>query len=244
MGRPGKPLISRDRAARAALNVIDVHGLEALNLEMVAKRMGVKAPSLYYHFRSKSELLSEVARLILLNAKLPRRRNRDWFKELLELNLAVRRSVLQHPNAAPLLLQFFPRHLLLSGYNYWIASCPLPMEQRMIMIDGLEKLTFGSALFEAACRARGIAPMPEFDHDLLPHLAEAVRSNHLDEEASFIETLKRFLDGFGVREGVRDNPPPTAKKPAAPRTVKPKAVTATKPPSKVAKTPAKKATPA
>src|SRR3546814_3495147 len=53
VGRPAKPLISRDRAARAALGAIDIHGLEALSLELVAQRLGVKAPSLYYHFKHK-----------------------------------------------------------------------------------------------------------------------------------------------------------------------------------------------
>jgi len=196
LGRPEKPLISRDRAARAALGVIDVHGLEALSLELVSQRMGVKAPSLYYHFHSKAELLSEVAKMILLDVRIPEHAPDDWEGAVLDLNIAVRRSILQHPNAAPLLLQFFPRRLLLGAYDRWIAGCPLPMDQRMVLIEGLEKLTFGSALFEAAYRAQGIEPMPDFDRVRLPNLAEAVRLNRHDSEATFIETLKRYLAGF------------------------------------------------
>lgn len=215
MGRPEKPLISRDRAARAALGVIDIHGLDALSLELVSQRMGVKAPSLYYHFHSKAELLSEVAKMILLDVKIPEHAPDQWEEAVLDLNVAVRRSILQHPNAAPLLLQFFPRRLLLGAYDRWIAGCPLPMEQRMVLIEGLEKLTFGSALFEAAYRSQGIEPMPDFDRARLPNLAEAVRLNPLDSEAAFIETLRRYLAGFHV--------PLTGAKPiaAAPRPAKP-----------------------
>ncbi|MGQ0697069.1 MAG: TetR/AcrR family transcriptional regulator [Panacagrimonas sp.] len=196
MGRPASPLISRDRAARAALGVIDVHGLDALSLELVAQRMGVKAPSLYYHFKDKAELLSEIARLILVDVQAPDPKGADWKQALISLSLATRRSILQHPNAAPLLLHFFPRHLLLAAYDHWIAPCSLPTDQHMVLIEGLEKITMGSALFEASCRSRSIEPMPQFDRARLPHLANAIRANSLGEEALFVATISAFLDGL------------------------------------------------
>ena len=196
MGRPAKPLISRERAARAALSVIDVHGLEALSLELVANRLGVKAPSLYYHFRHKAELLAEIARLLLADVRVPNPKSNDWKAALIELAVATRRSVLQHANAAPLLLQFFPRHLLIGGYEHWIKPCPLPPEMHLTLIEGTEKLTFGNSLFEAACRSRGIDPMPSFDRTRYPHLAKALRSNLHDDEAIFVATMSAFLTGL------------------------------------------------
>ena len=221
MGRPAKPLISRDRAARAALGVIDVHGLEALSLELVAQRMGVRAPSLYYHFKHKAELLSEIARLLLLDVQVPEAKGVQWKQALLNLSIATRRSILQHPNAAPLLLQFFPRHLLLAAYDHWIATCDLPVDLHMVLIEGLEKITMGSALFEASCRSRSMAPMPQFDRDKLPHLASAVRANGLDDEALFIATMTAFLDGLSppvpmpVRRAATTGRIAAKKKPAA-----------------------------
>lgn len=202
MGRPAKPLISRDRAARAALSVIDVHGLEALSLELVAQRMGVRAPSLYYHFKHKAELLSEIARLLLLDVQVPEAKGVEWKQALLNLSIATRRSILQHPNAAPLLLQFFPRHLLLAAYDRWIATCDLPADKHMVLIEGLEKITMGSALFEASCRSRSMAPMPQFDREKLPNLAGAVRANGLDDEALFVATMSAFLEGLSPAAGV------------------------------------------
>ena len=61
MARPSKPLISRSNAAEAALEVIDEHGLEELSLGLVAKKLGVRPPSLYHHFKDKGELLDAVA---------------------------------------------------------------------------------------------------------------------------------------------------------------------------------------
>ncbi len=219
MGRPTKPLISRERAARAALGVIDVHGLETLSLELVANRLGVKAPSLYYHFKHKAELLAEVARLILIDVQAPDPKT-HWKQALLALAVATRRSILQHPNAAPLLLQFFPRHLLLAAYDHWIEPCSLPPEKHLILLEGLEKLTFGAALFEAAYRSRSIEPMPQFDRARLPNLAKALRSNMLGEEALFMATLQTFLDGFSMPAAIEATPlaatlKKTARKPAS-----------------------------
>jgi len=214
VGRPARPLISRERAARAALGVIDVHGLDALNLELIAHRLGVKAPSLYYHFKDKAELLAEVARLILVDVevKAPSAPSGDWREHLLAVSIATRRSILQHANAAPLLLQFFPRHLLLSAYDHWVGIFPLPKNQHMVVIEGLEKLTMGSALFEAACRSRGIEPMPAFDRAKLPHLADALRSNAHGDEALFIQTVSRFLSAFPSNDAADANLPISARR--------------------------------
>jgi len=71
LARPSTPLISREGAARAALAVIDQHGLEGWSLDEVARALGVRAPSLYQHFKGKSDLLAEVAMLILKDIPAP-----------------------------------------------------------------------------------------------------------------------------------------------------------------------------
>ncbi len=196
MGRPSKSLISRERAAKAALSIMDTQGLQSLSLEAVARRLGVKAPSLYYHFKDKNELLSEVALILLKDIDAPKIDENDWEKTLIRLCKAARRSILQHPNAAPLLLQFFPRRILLGAYDFWISMCPYPADVQMVIIEGTEKLTYASALFEAAARSYGVAPMPEFDLEQFPHLAKAVRENPHDDEELFEATIAAFLRGF------------------------------------------------
>lgn len=196
MGRPSKSLISRERAAKAALSVIDTQGLQSLSLEHVARRLGVKAPSLYYHFKNKNELLSEVALTLLMNIEPPKIDENDWEKTLIRLCKSARRSILQHPNAAPLLLQFFPRRILLGAYDFWISMCPYPPETHMAIIEGTEKLTYASALFEAAARSYGIEPMPDYDLEQFPNLTTAVKANPYDDEEMFEEAITAFLRGF------------------------------------------------
>src|SRR5262245_1192740 len=113
MARPQKPIISKERAARAALDVVNLHGLEGFSLVLVADRLGVKAPSLYYHFKGRDELLAEAARHLMLHSPMPPLDpSVDWRDAVIKVSLASWRTVLRYPRAAPLLLQFFPRHLL------------------------------------------------------------------------------------------------------------------------------------
>lgn len=197
MGRPSKPIISKDRAANAALEVIDEEGLDGLSLQRVAKKIGVKAPSLYYHFHNKADMMAAVARLILKQAYVPDiELEPDWREFLVKQCIAARKSILRHPNAAPLMLQFFPRHLMLGAYEHWIQKYNVSPELQMLVLDGTEKLTFGSALLGAMSRAQGLAPLPPFNPDTHEHLATAVNANSFDEDAMFEESVRRFLSAF------------------------------------------------
>lgn len=196
MGRPEKALISRERAARAALDIIDVQGLDGLSLDLVAKRLGVKAPSLYHHFKGKSELLSDVALCILRDIRPEVHDGMPWEETLIRVCTAARRTILLHPNAAPLLLEHFPRHIFLERYDYWTSKCPYPPEMHLVIIEGTDKLTYGSALFAAAARSRGKPEMPDFDVTKFPHVATAVRASPFNDEGLFVESLRYFLAGL------------------------------------------------
>lgn len=187
-------MISRRGAAEAALAVIDEHGLGGFNLSRVAARLGVKPPSLYHHFRDKNALLAEVA-LLLLDPTPFVLTETDWAERLIELCVLTRRSLLLHPNATSLLLHFFPRHLLVDAYDRAVREDPFPHEMHLAVIEGTEKITFGSALFEAAARADGVPAMHPVDPDLYPALTRSVAANPFDEEQLFIETLRIFLEG-------------------------------------------------
>jgi len=198
LGRPRKPLISRENAVAAAIEVIDRDGLEAFNLGSVARRLGVKSPSLYYHFSDRAELLDQVARHLLLSARRDQDQQGPWDELTITLCVDTRRSLLAHPNAAPLLLQFFPRHLLLWAYEQAVIGYPARRELHMAILEGVEKLTFGSSMFEASARARGVPPMPEVDAELYPNLARSMAANPYDNEGAFVQALRIFFAGVKV----------------------------------------------
>jgi len=179
--------------------VIDADGLDAFSLGSVAKRLGVKSPSLYYHFADKAELLAEVARFILIDLAFEEDATRTWEERTLALCIETRRSILKHPNTAPLLLQFFPRHLMLRAYEQTVKGYPQTRELHMAILEAIEKFTFGSTLFEASARARGVPPMPDVDPERFPNLAQSVAANRFDDEETFVEALRTIFAGVRFR---------------------------------------------
>ncbi len=200
MARPKNPLISRDGAVRAALEEIDADGLDAFNLGRVAKRLGVAAPSLYHHFRDKNEILTEVARLILVEAEEPARLPADdWREALIALAISARRSILRHPKAAPLLLMFPPRHVALRAYERSLRLFEkkrVPKDLHMPIVNGMDSIVFGASLLTASARAQGIEAFPIFDPANFPSLTNAIKANTLDEEEIFVRVARSFLDGI------------------------------------------------
>lgn len=192
-------MISRRNAAEAALAVIDEHGLEGFNLAHVARRIGVKAPSLYHHFRDKTELLAEVARLILRDVPPLHPADDSWQERLIARCIETRRTLLRHPRAATLILHQFPRHLLLSAYELAASEQTFALAARMAVIEGAEKFTYGSALFAATALADRVRPMPPVDGEAFPALAQALSANPFDDEQLFVEVLRMFLTGAEAR---------------------------------------------
>ncbi|MFV0275625.1 MAG: TetR/AcrR family transcriptional regulator [Parahaliea sp.] len=198
MGRPSKPMISREGAIQAALEILDEEGLDKLSLQAVARRMGVRAPSLYYHFENKSELMAGVARLILSRPPPSRiNRQKDWKESMVDLCKWARKTMLKHPNAAPLLLEVYPEQVMLPTYEFWLRQYKVPAKQKMVIMEGLEKITFGAVLLGAMSRARGQEAFPpDIDKSRFPALAEAIKSNRKGEEGLFEEILRRYLSTF------------------------------------------------
>lgn len=66
--------MNRETVVTEALNLLDDVGLETVSTRRLAKRLGVEQPSLYYHFRTKSDLLAAMAQAAMAphaNAPLP-----------------------------------------------------------------------------------------------------------------------------------------------------------------------------
>jgi TetR/AcrR family tetracycline transcriptional repressor len=199
MARPSKPLISKDACARAALDIIDAEGLEALSLERLAKTIGVRAPSLYHHFADKAEILARVARLVTLEVPVPPEPSPDdWQEWLVEMCIGFRQAIVAHPNAAPLLLLYYPRQFMLSSYeraSRVLDQVGVPIELHIVIIEGVDKLTLGSGIYGAYRRATGQPEFPAVDPDRDPMLARALEANPFGEEEAFAETVRSFLRG-------------------------------------------------
>jgi AcrR family transcriptional regulator len=206
VARPSKPLISREAAVAACIEIIDTDGLDAFSLPRLAKHLGVRAPSLYHHFADKNEILTEVARDIAGWSVVRPRMNPgpDWPEYFVALALNFRQSVLRHRNAAPILLQHFPRELFVSTYERtarFLLDSGVPSELHVQILDGMETLSVGAVLMEAMRPpSRKSTIFPNVDAASQPLLTDALAANELSQKQLFESMVRSFLHGI-----VRDN---------------------------------------
>lgn len=225
VARPAEP-IQRDAVVRTALAIIDDVGIDAFGLERLAAELNIRAPSLYYHFQGKAEILREVALRLTMDVPVPHEPpTRQWQSWFIEMTGNFRRAVLDHPLAAPLLVQYYPRRFALITYERGariLERAGIPLDQHVLIFEGLDQLTFGSALITAARRTSSDRDLyPGVDSEREPHLARIVAANELDDDALFAETIRMYLSSFRAVRQRRTEPKPAAAKPK-PAAAKPK----------------------
>ena len=59
--------VGREPVVQAALKLLNAGGLEAVTLRAIAAELGVKAPTLYWRFKNKQDLVDEMATRVLVD---------------------------------------------------------------------------------------------------------------------------------------------------------------------------------
>ena len=88
---PRTPL-SKERVLRAAIDLADAEGIDALSMRRLAKELGVEAMSLYNHVANKGEILAGIIDLVAGEFDLPSDES-DW-KAAMRRNAVSSRDVL------------------------------------------------------------------------------------------------------------------------------------------------------
>jgi TetR/AcrR family transcriptional regulator, tetracycline repressor protein len=89
---------------RAALDLVDEHGVDALTMRRVATELGVDPMTLYRHLENKEALLDGIVELLWGQVTVSTDETSDWRTVLTQLGHGLREVVLAHPEAASLLL--------------------------------------------------------------------------------------------------------------------------------------------
>src|SRR6266513_913725 len=97
-----EPALDQNQIVRAALELLDEVGFDGLTMRSLAKKLGVQAASLYWHVRSKQDLLSLLAEEICAPMREPDR-TLSWQKQLEAMANEYRRVLLVHRDAARVL---------------------------------------------------------------------------------------------------------------------------------------------
>lgn len=92
---------------RAALDLLDEVGLDALSMRRLAEKLNIKAASLYWHVRDKEHLLSLLADEICATMRAPDA-TLPWREQLEALGHENRRALRSRRDAARVLAQTLP----------------------------------------------------------------------------------------------------------------------------------------
>lgn len=148
MGRPSTPLIDKSVAVKTALRLIDSEGLEAITLRRLAAELGVATASLYHHFEDKAALLRSVCELIYRETPVPDQRTERWADFISRCAYEARETILQHPNALPLLVRADPRTIIPANYEQFgrlLVARGLPADMVTVVMYAIDTLVTGSA---------------------------------------------------------------------------------------------------
>jgi AcrR family transcriptional regulator len=100
----GRARLSKAAVVDRALALSDAEGLDALTIRRLATELGVTPMALYWHFRSKEELLAGLAERVWAEIDTDVDEAADWPQQLRGLLESLLHVLRKHPSAPTLLL--------------------------------------------------------------------------------------------------------------------------------------------
>lgn len=200
-GRPRRPPLTEADIARAALEIIDEAGWSACTMSALARRLGVRAPSLYHYVSGQQEIVDLVRELVVGEIHDPAILNLPWPEAMHRFGIAYYRAFTNHPNVIQVLsttpvrdaatLQMYETFLQTLHHDGWEGS------RAFEALLGIEHLALGFAfewnaedlmLDSALAAGLGAPLLAEITQD---------RTEQTDiAEASYLSLLRRYIEMF------------------------------------------------
>jgi TetR/AcrR family transcriptional regulator, tetracycline repressor protein len=95
--------VNREIVVEAGLKLLNEIGLEQLTLRRLAKELKIQAPTLYWHFKSKQELIDAIATLVLAEGApglVPSKTANDWKPWVAAFGTGLRQGLLKYRDGA------------------------------------------------------------------------------------------------------------------------------------------------
>lgn len=102
-----EPALDQKMIVRAALDLLDEVGLDALSMRRLAEKLNIKAASLYWHVRDKEHLLNLIADEICATMHEPDS-TLSWREQMEAMGHEIRRILLSRRDAARVLAHTLP----------------------------------------------------------------------------------------------------------------------------------------
>jgi AcrR family transcriptional regulator len=151
--RPPRAPLNRERILRAAIELADEDGIEALTMRRLGHRLGVEAMSLYNHVKDKDDILDGVVELIAAQFEVPTGAP-DWKTSIRSSAISVHEVLYQHPWASSVIesrARAGPARLrLLDALLGVLAGAGFQMPIVIRTLVALDSHTYGFTLQEQA----------------------------------------------------------------------------------------------
>lgn len=92
--------IARENIVEAAFRILDEAGLEGMTLRKVACSLGIRAPSLYWHFKSKQALIDAMADAMIGQVAVAIPADQPWRQSMLQIAREFRQAFKAHRDGA------------------------------------------------------------------------------------------------------------------------------------------------
>lgn len=99
--------ISKETIVEASIKILNRDGIENLTMRTIAKELGIKAASLYWHISGKLELYGEISEYLCSQCDMPESTN-DAKNYLVETYKAYRAMLLSTRDAVPIFENSIP----------------------------------------------------------------------------------------------------------------------------------------
>lgn len=197
--------LTRERILRAAIALVDEHGLDALTMRRLGTALGVEAMSLYNHVPNKAALLDGIYEI--LAAEIPQNNLGGW-PDVLRARANALRSVLsEHPNAIALLatrpaVTQGSLHHLESGLDVLVCA-GLPLVDALAIFQNVRSYVIGYAITTLAPPAGGNLLDVDYrslDAQHFPRVtAAASLLERYDSDAEFIQGIEILIAGIAAK---------------------------------------------
>ena len=112
--------VTRERAIRAAVALADAGGIQSLSMRKLAAELGVEAMSLYYHVKSKEDILDGMLDLVHSEFSTPRA-GEEWRTAMRARAESTREVLARHPWAISIKARTSPGPATLSHLDSTIG---------------------------------------------------------------------------------------------------------------------------
>lgn len=211
--------VDREKVMRAGLALLNEVGLEQLTLRRLGGALNVQAATIYWHFKSKEELIDEMATTVLAEGAhhlVPSRRTAEWAVWVMAFGSGLRRTLLAYRDGARMIsgtrltnteymktVESIASHLVDTGFS---------VRQTTVLLSTVYNYTLSFVMEEQAVYPTPGKRSPAYDIETrnsrldpleFPLLRQsgAILFDKFDRR--FKEGLELIVSGAGVRERAR-----------------------------------------